>query len=239
MMANFPTVTHLDNSENDSNMFVFEDYTQRIILVVVLCVVVIIGSIGNFLVIAAVVLSRRLRSVTNYFIVNLACADLLTCLFIPFQMIAILGQNGFPLPEWVCAVASAIAWVCLGASIDSLALIAYNRWYLLSQPKFKFQKLYTNRNILLMVICAWLYPSIIVLVPHFAGLGRLGYSAKYKTCTQDTSLPYSDYYSFLAGAASIIPVFIATAVIYAKIYRFVSKQNKKMARMSRSEVAKA
>ena len=90
-----------------------------------------------------------------------------------------------------------------------------------------------------MVICAWLYPAIIVLVPHFAGLGRLGYSAKYKSCTQDTSLPYSDYYSSLAGAGSIIPVFIAIAVIYAKIYRFVSKQNKKMARMSRSEVAKS
>ena len=238
-MADFTTGTHLDNSKNDSNMFVFEDYTQRIIIVVVLCMVFIIGWIGNTLVIAAVVLSKRLHSVTNYFIVNLACADILTCVVIPFQMLAVLGQNGFPLPEWVCAVASAIGLVCLGASIDSLALIAYNRWYLLTQSKAKFQRLYTKRKILLMVLCAWSYPSILVLVPHFAGLGRLGYSAKYKTCTQDTSLPYSDYYSFLAGAASIIPVFIATAVIYAKIYRFVSKQNKKMARMSRSEVAKS
>ena len=238
-MNGLTTAEPAGNSTAGNPYFVFEDYTQRTIIVVILCFVFIAGVTGNTLVIAAVVLSRKLRSVTNFFVVNLACADLLLCLSLPFNMVAMLSRNGWPLPGWVCAVTSAISLVCLGASIDTLALIAYNRWYLLTQPRVNFQRLYKRRNILLMVFCAWLYPLMLVLIPHFAGLGRLGYSAKYKTCTQDTSLPYSDYYSLLAGAGTIIPVFISIAVMYAKIYRFVSEQNKKLTAISQSEMPRS
>ena len=237
-MDGLTTVVYTDNSTIGNGLFVFENYPQRIIIACILGLVFMVGVTGNTLVILAVVLSRKLRSITNYFVVNLAFADLLICLAVPFQMVAMLSRNGWPMPEWICAVASAISFVCLGASVDTLALIAYNRWYLLTQPKINFQRLYTKRNVLLMVLCAWLYPFILVLVPHFAGLGRLGYSSNYKSCTQDTTLPSSDYYSLLAGACAIIPVFIAIAVIYVKIYRFVSKQNKKMAAMSQPKVEK-
>ena len=183
-MTGLATAGPAGNSTAGYTHFVFEDYTQRIILSVALGFVSITGVIGNTLVIAAVVFSRKLRSVTNGFVVNLACADLLTCLSLPFNMVAMLSRNGWPLPGWICAVASAISLVCIAASVDTLALIAYNRWYLLTQPRANFQRLYKRRNILLMVFCAWLYPLMLVLVPHFAGLGRLGYSAKYKSCTQ-------------------------------------------------------
>ena len=237
-MADLTTAAPND-SVNGSDLFVFEDYTQRIIIAAILGLVFIIGVTGNTLVILAVILSRKLRSVTNYFIVNLACADLLTCLSLPFQMVAMSSRNGWPLPEWVCAVTSATSLVCILASVDTLALIAYNRWYLLTQSKLNFQKLYRKRNMWLMVLWAWLYPLILVLVPHFAGLGRLGYSSNYKSCTQDTTTPSSDYYSLLAAAFAIIPIFIAIVVIYSRIYRFVSKQNKKMAAVSQKGVPRA
>ncbi|XP_030830185.1 5-hydroxytryptamine receptor 2B-like [Strongylocentrotus purpuratus] len=221
------TMAIITNRSSDTDLFVFEDYNQRIAIAVILCIVFLVGSIGNTLVITAVVLSRKLRSSTNWFIVNLGCSDLLTCLCLPFNVVASVS-DGWPLPGWICAANSAVMWVCLGASVTTLAFIAFNRWYLLTKSGTQFQKLYTTRNICFMLLSAWMYPALLVLVPHFAGLGRLGYSHKFKACGQDNSIPTSFLYSLTAGACAIIPVFIVTVVIYVRIYIFVSRQSKKM-----------
>ncbi|XP_063970497.1 5-hydroxytryptamine receptor-like [Lytechinus pictus] len=222
------TESQVMNGSRDSDLFVFEDYNQRIAIATILCIVFLVGSIGNTLVITAVILSRKLRSSTNWFVVNLGCSDLLTCLSLPFNVVAMLSRDGWPLPGWICAVNSAVILICLGASVMTLFLIAYNRWYMLTKLRGNFQKLYTTRNICLMVLSAWVYPALLVLVPHFAGLGRLGYSYNYKACSQDTTLPNSDLYSLIAGAGLIIPVFFAIVVVYIRIYLFVTKQSKKM-----------
>lgn len=55
---------------------------------VLLCAVVLLVLVGNTLVVAAVATSRKLRTVTNVFIVNLACADLLLgVLVLPFSAV--------------------------------------------------------------------------------------------------------------------------------------------------------
>ncbi|XP_797526.2 muscarinic acetylcholine receptor M2 [Strongylocentrotus purpuratus] len=220
---------------SDTDLFVFEDYNQRIAIATILCIVFLVGSIGNTLVIAAVVLSRKLRSSTNWLVVNLGCSDLLTCLCLPFNVVAMLSRDGWPLPGWICAANSAVTWICLGASVMTLALIAFNRWYLLTKSSIHFQKLYTTRNICFMVLSAWLYPALLVLVPPFAGLGRLGYSHEYKVCSQDTSIPNSDLYSLIAGVSIILPVFIVVVFIYVLIYLFVSRQSKKMNQLKKAE----
>ena len=79
------------------------------------------------------------------------------------------------------------------------------------------------------MIFAWVYPFVLTIVPHFAKLGRIGYSAKYKMCTHDNLLPTSEFYSLIAGVGVIIPVFIAIVIIYIRIYLFVSRHNAKMA----------
>ena len=206
--------------------FQFTDYNQRIIIAIMLCTISLVGSVGNSLVILAVVLSRKLRTPTNLFVVNLASADLMTCLSLPFQVIAVLSRSGWPLPEWICAVLGVVVLVCLGASMVTLALIAFSRWYLLTKPRLSFQRMYTIRNYCLMIGFSWMYPSLLTIVPHFTGLGVLGYSIKYKRCTQDNYYPTADYYSLIAGAGVIIPLSIAIAVIYIRIYLFVYRHNK-------------
>lgn len=228
----------ITNRSSDTDLFVFEDYNQRIAIAIILCIVFLVGSIGNTLVITAVVLSRKLRSSTNWLVVNLGCSDLFTCLCLPFNVVAMLSRDGWPLPAWICAANSAVTWICLGTSTMTLALIAFNRWYLLTKSRTHVQKLYTTRNICFMVLSAWLYPALIVLVPPSAGLGRLGYSYEYKVCSQDTSVPNSDIYSLIAGATIILPVFIVVVFIYVLIYLFVSRQSKKMNQLKKAGAPK-
>ncbi|XP_063964594.1 5-hydroxytryptamine receptor 1F-like [Lytechinus pictus] len=224
-----------DKPNNTQELFMLEDYNQRIANSIIMIIITIVGIVGNTLVIVAVILSRKLQSSTNWFIVNLALADFLTCLMLPFNVVAMLSRSGWPLPNWICATSAAVFFICLGASVMTLALIAYNRWYLLTQPIVKFMKLYKPPKVFLMLLAAWMYPSLLVLVPYFAGLGILGYSKEYKTCSQDTSLPTSDIYSLTAGACVIFPIFIIIVAIYIRIYIFVSRQSSAMAKTRRNE----
>ena len=58
--------------------------------------------IGNSLVMYVVLVSRRMQTVTNFYIANLALSDVVLALFcIPFQFRAALIQR-WDLPEFMC-----------------------------------------------------------------------------------------------------------------------------------------
>ncbi|XP_033634244.1 rhodopsin, GQ-coupled-like [Asterias rubens] len=87
--------------------------------------------------------------------------------------------------------------------------------------------IYTPKKITAMLVLTWLYPALVCSLPFF-GIGKWGYSDKYKTCTQDTSAESSDLFSSL-GSAFIFPIqLIILFVCYFKIYRHVTGHMKKM-----------
>lgn len=51
-------------------------------------IVTLIGMVGNVAVVLVVMLKPRLHSITNYFLVNLAIADLLYVLLLPINLLA-------------------------------------------------------------------------------------------------------------------------------------------------------
>ena len=63
--------------------------------VAILLILAVLGTFGNMLVIAAVILSRKLRHATNMFVLNLSIADLLTCAYVvPVQAVAVFPCDG-------------------------------------------------------------------------------------------------------------------------------------------------
>ena len=126
--------------------FLFDDPVQRIIVAVMFLIAALVGSVGNTIVIIAVCLSRKLRTVTNVFVVNLAVADLLTSLFVPWNAVALLSLDGWPLPFWICSVAGAITYLCISASFYSLASIAVNRFILITKGLHAYQRVIIKHN---------------------------------------------------------------------------------------------
>lgn len=227
-MSERSTFSPLQNSSAvgphiDNLVYVLENHTQRFIIGTVFVAISIIGSIGNSLVILAIALSRKLRNATNCFIGNLACADLLSCLWLPFNAIAMFSITGWHLPDWICTLVGTVSMNCVGASVLTLAFTAFNRWYLLSKSKEMFQKLYTPRNIALMIVFSWFYPFLLLVVPHFSGYTTLGYSYEYKICAVDTGSERAYHFCMMAGLLIILPAFAAILVIYFRIYRLVAK----------------
>ncbi|XP_069181051.1 substance-K receptor isoform X2 [Procambarus clarkii] len=88
----------------------------------------LVAVIGNALVMWIVATSRKMHSVTNYFIANLALADIIIGLFaIPFQFQAALLQR-WNLPEFMCAFCPFFQTVSVNVSIFTLTAIAVDRY---------------------------------------------------------------------------------------------------------------
>ncbi len=221
------TTVHITTTRGDGRNFRFEDETQRVVLGCVFCLVAVLGLVGNTMVILAVVLSKKLQTRTNAFVVNLATADLISCLTSPFAAVALFSMNGWPLPGLVCSVSAAVYYISLGCSVMTLTTIAINRYVLITKHMHTYQSVYTPKKIAAMMVLTWLYPALVCSFPLF-GIGKWGYSDKYKTCTQDTSAESSDLFSLL-GSVLIYPIpLIILFVCYYKIYRHITGHMNKM-----------
>ena len=95
-----------------------------------LCVLItVVGTVGNLSVVVCVAMSKKLQTVTNVFVVNLAVADLMTCLCLPWQAVSVLGDGHWPIEGalWLCQALPFVQILTMGCSINTLALIAVNR----------------------------------------------------------------------------------------------------------------
>ncbi|XP_072013798.1 melatonin receptor type 1A-like [Amphiura filiformis] len=202
------------------------DIPQRIIIGIILTVICIFGFCGNTLVIVAVFLSRKLRTTTNVYVVNLAVADLLSCMFQIWDVVGLWSLNGWPIADWICVISSAVSLICVAFTIIDLALIAVNRYHKVLYPMHLYQKIYSNRNVGIMVGAAWLYCTLVVCVPPSLGIGKLGYSFDLKTCASDESNPGNKFYTMLSTAL-IFPIPLVTLIFcYTKIFLFVRDHQK-------------
>ncbi|XP_018326607.1 neuropeptide SIFamide receptor-like [Agrilus planipennis] len=131
-------------------------YRHSAVMTVVYCVayllVFAIGLVGNFFVIAVVFRSPRMRTVTNFFIVNLAVADILVIIFC---LPATLMSNIFV--PWVlgwlmCKTVPYIQGVSVAASVYSLIAVSLDRFLAIWWP---LRCQITKRRARLMILLIW------------------------------------------------------------------------------------
>ncbi|XP_076329882.1 RYamide receptor-like [Tachypleus tridentatus] len=112
------------------------DVPLSIIILLSFCygTVSLVAVVGNFCVLWIVATSRRMQTVTNFFIANLACADIIIGLFsIPFQFQAALLQR-WVLPNFMCAFCPFVQVLSVNVSIFTLTAIALDRYRAVVYP---------------------------------------------------------------------------------------------------------
>ncbi|XP_011639592.1 dopamine D2-like receptor isoform X4 [Pogonomyrmex barbatus] len=121
-----------------------------LILVIVPCLTLF----GNVLVILAVVKERALQTVTNYFIVSLAVADLLVAVLVMPFAVYVLVNGSWSLPGFVCDFYIAMDVTCSTSSIFNLVAISIDRYIAVTQP-IKYAKHKNNRRVWLTILLVW------------------------------------------------------------------------------------
>ena len=113
-------------------------YTVPVGIVVLLAIlygsISLVAVLGNGLVILVIAKNRKMQTVTNIFIANLALADVIIGIFsTPFQFQPALHQR-WDLPEFLCKVAPSFKTLSVNVSVFTLTVIAVDRYVAVLYP---------------------------------------------------------------------------------------------------------
>ncbi|XP_056148102.1 neuropeptide Y receptor Y8b [Lampris incognitus] len=103
-------------------------------LIVAYSTVIAVGLIGNSCLVFVISRQKEMRNVTNIFIANLSCSDILMCIVcLPVTIIYTLMDHWI-LGEALCKLTPFVQCISVTVSIFSLVLIALERYQLIIHP---------------------------------------------------------------------------------------------------------
>ena len=214
-----PTNSSLGTSDmsisNDSGFFV------------VSCILSMSGTLGNAFVIFAVFFNPKLHRIPTLFIVNLSFADLFGC--IVWMTLCFYGIfRGLSILSDLCITLVLTMLAAFGVSTVSLALVAVNRFCLITRSKTIYNKIFQRRNLIWMIIASWLWglatitPGIVV----FSNESDTFSTWTFALCPSKSTTAYMGLRHFMALLGAIVALTIST-VCYFKIWRTVTKSAKR------------
>ncbi|XP_020798456.1 tachykinin-like peptides receptor 99D isoform X2 [Drosophila serrata] len=119
---------------------------------------VIVATGGNLIVVWIVMTTKRMRTVTNYFIVNLSIADaMVSSLNVTFNYYYML-DNDWPFGEFYCKLSQFIAMLSICASVFTLMAISIDRYVAIIRP---LQPRMSKRCNLAIAAAIWLASTLI------------------------------------------------------------------------------
>ncbi|XP_036431418.1 probable G-protein coupled receptor 19 [Colossoma macropomum] len=165
LLDGFPTpICNLDTSsfsfKPNSTLASYEFTPVEVtVLGLIFGVLWLISVLGNALVCLVIHRSRRTQSTTNYFVVSMACADLLLSLgCAPFILLQV-SSGHWPLSTAACKAVRYIQHLCPGVQVYVLLSICVDRFYTIVYPlSFKVSREKAKR----MILASWLFDAAFV-----------------------------------------------------------------------------
>lgn len=103
-------------------------------LIIAYSTVLAVGLIGNSCLVFVITRHKEMRNVTNIFIVNLSCSDILMCIVcLPVTLIYTVMERWI-LGDVLCKLTPFVQCISVTVSIFSLVLIAMERYQLIVHP---------------------------------------------------------------------------------------------------------
>ncbi|XP_024289792.1 C3a anaphylatoxin chemotactic receptor-like [Oncorhynchus tshawytscha] len=125
--------------EDYYDMFIQTDQSEqliqsiRVVSIVIYSMTCVLGIPGNSFVIWIAGVKMK-RTVNTVWFVNLAVADLLCCISIPFSLVEIILNQHWPFGEAMCKVIPSVMYLNMFASVFTLVLISLDRFVLIILP---------------------------------------------------------------------------------------------------------
>ncbi|XP_064820353.1 probable G-protein coupled receptor 19 [Oncorhynchus masou masou] len=176
----------------------------------------LVSILGNVLVCVVIHRSRRSQSTTNYFVVSMACADLLLSLgCAPFILLQVTC-GGWPLSAAACKAVRYLQHLCPGVQVYVLLSICVDRFYTIVYPlSFKVSREKAKR----MILASWMLDAAFVSPCLFFYGSEAAAGDGGGHC--DFFLPAGSWDGVLYGSVHLLLGFLVPAVLIVWFYQRV------------------
>lgn len=146
--------------------FPTESLSFKIFKLFCYALVFVLGVVGNLLVFRMVVKKRKLRTVSNLFICNLAAADIaVLTVNLPFRLAYQENSYVWPFGEVLCRTVPMLTYLFITASSATLVLMTIDQYRAIVNP---FGRRFTIKLTKYAVLFIWIFSTLITLPFNFA-----------------------------------------------------------------------
>lgn len=210
----------------------------HIVVGAVLALLIVLTVCGNVLVCLAVCTTRRLRCVTNCFIVSLAATDLLLgALVLPFSALLELRSGEWPLGAAFCNIYVSLDVMLSTASILNLLAISVDRYLAVTAP-LRYAALLRPARVGVSLALIWLVSVCLSFVPIHMGwntrdgtvqnVGKAtdaeGEGDRYATCKFDLNTTYA----VVDALCTFYLPLLAMCWSYCRVFRIARAQARRI-----------
>ncbi|MEE6509979.1 hypothetical protein FKM82_028673 [Ascaphus truei] len=243
-IGNFSSVTVESNTSVPGNN-TQKDYlgghsVWQVILIAFFCgIIALVTIIGNILVIVAFKVNKQLKTVNNYFLLSLACADLIIGIISMNLFTTYIIMDYWAMGSLACDLWLMIDYVASNASVMNLLVISFDRYFSITRP-LTYRTKRTTKRAGIMIGSAWiisfiLWAPAILFWQYFAGKRTVPTDECFIQFLTEPIITFGT-----AIAAFYLPVSIMT-ILYWRIYKETEKRTKELtglqASSSNGEVA--
>ncbi|KAJ8794888.1 hypothetical protein J1605_002931 [Eschrichtius robustus] len=133
---------------------------EVITIAAVTAVVSLITIVGNVLVMISFKVNSQLKTVNNYYLLSLACADLIIGIFSMNLYTTYILMGHWALGSLACDLWLALDYVASNVSVMNLLVISYDRYFSITRP-LTYRAKRTPKRAGIMIGLAWLISFIL------------------------------------------------------------------------------
>ncbi|XP_007481628.1 muscarinic acetylcholine receptor M3 [Monodelphis domestica] len=205
---------------------------QVVFIALLTGILALVTIIGNILVIVAFKVNKQLKTVNNYFLLSLACADLIIGVISMNLFTTYIIMNRWALGNLACDLWLAIDYVASNASVMNLLVISFDRYFSITRP-LTYRAKRTTKRVGMMIGLAWiisfiLWAPAILFWQYFVGKRTVPSGECFIQFLSEPTITFGT-----AIAAFYMPVTIMT-ILYWRIYKETEKRTKELAGLQAS-----
>ncbi|XP_031351355.1 octopamine receptor beta-3R-like isoform X2 [Photinus pyralis] len=212
------------------------DWTDLLILIVkgfIFVTIILSAVLGNALVIISVHRHRKLRVITNYYVVSLAMADMLVALCaMTFNASVELTDGKWVFGYYMCDVWNSFDVYFSTASILHLCCISVDRYYAIVRP-LEYPITMTSKTVSFMLACCWVLPALMSFTPIFLGWYTTAKHEQFRLNNPHVCIfVVNKYYAIISSSISFWIPGVVMVTMYCRIYKEAIRQRKALSRTS-------